>query len=270
MVKKVYVDGSILIKTSDFKYQGAGCLFDIPEGAETIEPNDVIDGTPFLVIDDEHPQSMFNEYYAKGGFTTLYSWSYYLNSNCQMAYDNYKDRKEEIEYLLDGINKLDPRQQELTYKLLLLNAVTIFDAFVCETIVSKITSSKECFDAFYKRFYDDQTKQMKRHFDKLNRGELEHEVLMKQLKESYANVKNINQLYKKVWGFDFNIFEDNNLKDWFDWRHRIVHRNGREKDGSYHQFCHDDVKNALLDIDAAVNHIMDILLHYNNDGYENT
>ena len=52
MAKKVYVDGSILIKTSDFKYEGAGALFDIPEDAETIEPNEVIDGVPFLVIDD--------------------------------------------------------------------------------------------------------------------------------------------------------------------------------------------------------------------------
>jgi len=119
MTKKVYVDGSILIKTSDFKYEGAGCLFDIPQGAETIGTNEIIDGEPFLVIDDERPQSMFNEYYAKGVFTTLYSWSYYLNSNCQKAYDNYIDRKDEIECLLEGVNKLEPRQQELTYKLLL-------------------------------------------------------------------------------------------------------------------------------------------------------
>lgn len=255
----IYVDGSILIKTSDFKYQGAECLFDIPEGAETIEPNDVIDGVPFLVIDDERPQSMFNEYYAKGGFTSLYGWSYYLNSNSQKAYDNYKDRKDEIEYLLEGINKLDPRQQELTYKLLLLNVVTLFDAFVCETIVSKITSSKECFDAFYERFYDDLTKQRKRHFDKLSRGELEREVVMSQLGKSYASVERVNQIYKNGWKITFDICEGYNLQDWFDWRHRIVHRNGREKDGSYHQFCLDDVRSALVDIDDAVKHIMNII-----------
>ena len=62
MAKKVYVNGSILIKTSDFKYEGAGALFGIPDGAETIETNDVIDGLPFLVIDDERPQSMFNDF----------------------------------------------------------------------------------------------------------------------------------------------------------------------------------------------------------------
>lgn len=54
-------------------------------------------------------------------------------------------------------------------------------------------------------------------------------------------------------------FSDNNLQDWFDWRHRIVHRNGREKDGTYHQFCLDDVKKALANIDAAINHFMTII-----------
>jgi hypothetical protein len=256
MAKKVYVNGSILIKTSDFKYEGAGALFGIPDGAETIETNDVIDGLPFLVIDDERPQSMFNEYYAKGVFTTLYSWSYYLNSNCQKAYDNFNERKSEIECLLEGSDKLSILQQELTYKLLLLNVVTLFDAFVCETIVSKITSSKECFDAFYEKFYDDLTDNKKRHFDKLGRGELEREVLMSQLMKSFANVERVNHIYKKVWDLDFDICEGYNLQDWFNWRHRIIHRNGREKDGTYHQFSHDDVKKALVGIDTAVNHIM--------------
>ena len=256
MAKKVYVNGSILIKTSDFKYEGAGALFDIPEGAETIEPNDMIDGMPFLIIDDKRPQSMFNEYYAKGGFTTLNCWSYYLNSNSQKAYDNYKDRKDEIECILEGVNKLNTRQQELTYKLLLLNVVTIFDAFVCETIVSRITSSIDCFDAFYERFYDELTDNKKRHFDKLSRGELEREILMGQLMKSFANVERVNQAYKKVWNLDFDICEGHDLQDWFDWRHRIVHRNGREKDGTFHQFCLDDVKKVLVDIDNAVNHIM--------------
>ena len=256
MAKKVYVNGSILIKTSDFKYEGAGALFDIPEGAETIEPNDMIDGMPFLIIDDKRPQSMFNEYYAKGGFTTLNCWSYYLNSNSQKAYDNYKDRKDEIECILEGVNKLNTRQQELTYKLLFLNVVTIFDAFVCETIVSRITSSIDCFDAFYERFYDELTDNKKRHFDKLSRGELEREILMGQLMKSFANVERVNQAYKKVWNLDFDICEGHDLQDWFDWRHRIVHRNGREKDGTFHQFCLDDVKKVLVDIDNAVNHIM--------------
>ena len=256
---KIYVDGTIVIKTSDFKYEGGGALFGIPEGAETIETNEEINGIPCLVIDDKRPLSMFNEYYATGGFSTLYCWSYYLNSNCHRAYENYQDNKKEIEKLLENVFTLNSHQQEFIYKLLLQNVVTIFDAFVCETVVSKITSSKECFDSFYEKFYKDLTNNNKTHFDKLNRGELEYEIVQNQLRKSYANIERVNDTYKKIWGFDFDICEGHDIQEWFDWRHRIVHRNGREKDGTHHQFCLADVKKALVDIDSAVQHIMTII-----------
>lgn len=256
MGKKVYVDGSILIKTTDFKYEGAGALFDIPEGAETHRPNEVIDGVPFLVIDDKRPQSMFNDYYAKGGFTSLYSWSYYLNSNYHIAYDNFINRKNEIECLLEGVNKMSPLQQELTYKLLLLNVVTLFDAFVCETIVSKITSSKECFDNYYAKFYDNLTHRKKQHFNKLDRGKLEQEVVNSILERSYANVDRINQIYSSVYGFEIGLCRDSDIDQLFQWRHRIVHRNGREKDGSFHQFVEKDVRKAITVISQVVEIIM--------------
>lgn len=256
MAKKVYVEGSILIKTSDFKYEGGGALFDIPKGAEIIEPNEVINGVPFLVIDDKRPQSMFNEYYATGDFSTLYCWSYYLNSNCQRAYENYIDRKDEIECLLEGTNILTPRQQELTYKLLLLNVVTLFDAFVCETIVSKIISSKECFDNYYTKFYEDLTKSKKQHFSKLGRGNLEQEVVSFILERSYANVDRVNQIYSSVYGFNIGLCRDSDIDLLFQWRHRIVHRNGREKDGSFHQFVEKDVRKAITVTTQVVETIM--------------
>lgn len=259
MAKKVYVDGSILIKTSDFKYEGAGALFDIPEGAETIEPNDVIDGAPFLIIDDKRPQSMFNEYYAKGGFTSLCCWSYYLNSNYQIAYDNYINRKNEIECLLEGVYNMAPLQQELTYKLLLLNVVTLFDAFMCETVLSKITSSKECFDNYYANFYNNLTKNKQQHFNKLDRGKLEQEVVSSILERSYANVDRVNQIYSSVYGFEIGLCKDSDIDLLFQWRHRIVHRNGREKDGTFHQFVEKDVRKAItittLVIETIMSHI---------------
>lgn len=50
MGKDVYVDGTIIIESMDFKYQGTGCLCAIPEGAEVIEPNDIKDGHRWLII----------------------------------------------------------------------------------------------------------------------------------------------------------------------------------------------------------------------------
>lgn len=256
MAKKVYVDGSILISTSDFKYEGAGALFDKPEDAEIIEHNCMIDGVPFLVIDDKRPQSIFNEYYAKGGFTAVYRCSYYLNSNYQKAYENYKNRKNEIECILEGISQLASLQQELIYKLLLLNTVTLFDAFVCETIVSKITSSEECFDNYYNKLYEESTTSKRRHFRKLDRGKLEQEVVRLILEGSYTNVDRVNRIYRSVYGFEMGLSRDCEIDLLFQWRHRIVHRNGREKDGSYHHFVEKDVRKAITVTTQVIETIM--------------
>ena len=263
MGKKIYVNGSIVIKTPDFKYEGAGALYNIPEGAETIETNDIVEGKPCLVIDDERPLSIFNEYYATGFFSTLFCWSYYLNSDYHKAYEYYLDRKVDIEDILDGISVLSSKQQETTIKLLVMNVVTLFDAFVCETIVSKITSTKESFDSFYTKFYNDLSNSNKIHFDNLSRGQLEQEIISHLLERtSYANVKTVNQVYKGVYGLDIEVCKGCNLQDWFTLRHRIVHRNARKKDGSLYVFTEETVKTALTDIDNAVKKIMQTLNSY--------
>lgn len=66
MAKKFYVDGGILVDTPYFKCRDAECGYkEQPEGTEVMPTNHEIDGNPCLLIDDDYPQSMFNEYYAK-------------------------------------------------------------------------------------------------------------------------------------------------------------------------------------------------------------
>ena len=74
MEKIIYVNGGIVINTPFFKCVDAGAFFDSPPvGAEIIEPNTVNNnGYRFLEINDEHPQSIFNAYYAKYEFTSYY------------------------------------------------------------------------------------------------------------------------------------------------------------------------------------------------------
>lgn len=256
MAKKVFVDGTIVIETSDFKYQGAGALCAIPSDANIIKANDIRDGIKCLVIDDKRPQSIFNEYYATGGFTTLCNWSYYLNSSIQQAYNNYIEHKKELEGVLDDIKALSATTKEILYKQLLLNVVTLFDTFVCETIMSKITSSEEHFDRFCTLFYKGLTNSKKKHFDMLNQGEKEQTVFRSILYSSYANVERVNTIYNDVYGIHLEISEDSDVNDWFIWRHRIVHRNGREKDGSTHVFLENDVRKALADITQIIETIM--------------
>ena len=61
MGKIRYVKGNILIKTTEFKYHADdGCLWDIPDGEEIIQPNRIVDGVPCYVIDDNNTISIFD------------------------------------------------------------------------------------------------------------------------------------------------------------------------------------------------------------------
>ena len=69
---KVYVNGGILIKTRYFACKGLTCLTEIiPNGTRVINPTTKCDGSPCLIIDDKHPQSLFNDYYAKTFVSSL-------------------------------------------------------------------------------------------------------------------------------------------------------------------------------------------------------
>ena len=74
---------------------------------------------------------------------------------------------------------------------------------------------------------------------------MEQEVVSTVLERSYANVDRVNQIYSSVYGFEIGLSRDSDLDLLFQWRHRIVHRNGREKDGSFHQFVEIDVRKAI-------------------------
>lgn len=80
MGKRIYVNGGILITTPFFAYKNAGASYDLPpENSEIIEPNTITEtGEPYLEISNEHPQSIFNEYYAKTFFTTQHTFAYFL------------------------------------------------------------------------------------------------------------------------------------------------------------------------------------------------
>ena len=70
-MSKIYVKGNILYESSYYKYEGAGCCFnECPVDATEIPCNGIVENKPSLIINDSHPISIFNEYYASGGFSS--------------------------------------------------------------------------------------------------------------------------------------------------------------------------------------------------------
>ena len=98
MGKRIYVNGGILITTPFFAYKNAGASYDLPpENSEIIEPNTITEtGEPYLEISNEHPQSIFNEYYAKTFFTTQHTFAYFFAKDFIGSYNDFKQRIDEI------------------------------------------------------------------------------------------------------------------------------------------------------------------------------
>ena len=105
MGKVYYVNGNILIRTRDFKYHVEdGCLYQIPDNANVLEPNEIVDGVPCFVIDDKNSISIFDTFRASGGFSSVTSGSYYYNSSYQEVYENYISQRKELADFIDIIS----------------------------------------------------------------------------------------------------------------------------------------------------------------------
>ena len=85
---------------------------------------------------------------------------------------------------------------------------------------------------------------------------MEQEVVSFILECSYTNVDRVNEIFHCVYGFDIGLRRDSEIDILFQWRHRIVHRNGREKDGSFHQFVEKDVRKAIFVTTQVIETIM--------------
>ena len=146
MGKVNYVNGTILIRTRDFKYHvDDKCLCQIPDGANVLEPNDLVEGTPCFVIDDINTFSIFDTFNASGGYTSLISGSYYFNSSPQEVYNNYLFQKSELVNFINSINDDCKVNKSYAYKLIFMNIMTLLDSFICELYISKLTSNENLF-----------------------------------------------------------------------------------------------------------------------------
>lgn len=150
MGKRIYVNGGILITTPFFAYKNAGASYDLPpENSEIIEPNTITEtGEPYLEISNEHPQSIFNEYYAKTFFTTQHTFAYFFAKDFIGSYNDFKQRIDEIQSVIN-IKGLDEQKQNIINKLSYINIITSLDTFICDIILTKIIQDEESFNNFF-------------------------------------------------------------------------------------------------------------------------
>lgn len=259
MGKVYYVNGNILIRTREFKYHVEdGCLYQIPDNANVLEPNEIVDGSPCFVIDEKNSISIFDTFKASGGYTSLCSGSYYFNSSNQEVYENYLSQRNELLSFINTIGDDSKENKQFAYKLIFMNIMTLLDSFVCELYISGITSDEDLFREEISSFITNKSK-YEEYMEEDGPNE-ERAFIHYKRDQSYINYKKINKIIKKISCCSEDmISKDSAINNWITLRHDVVHNNAREEDGEFHCFTKEEILNALDCVDSLIGAIMDIV-----------
>lgn len=224
---KVYVNGGILIKTRYFACKGLTCPADyIPEEARIINPNTKFEGSPCLIIDDKHPQSLFNDYYAKTFVSSLYVGAEFLRMSNEECFTEFNASLHEIEDIANNIDD-NFKHYKSIMKLLYINVVTCLDSLVRSLILCTISRDKELFLKYYDTMISKSDKAvLSKHLINDDRGKWEKEILVKIDGVSYCNVEIIKKSFEAM-GLDKPIDNNGVIGRHFENRHILVHQNGK-------------------------------------------
>lgn len=256
MGKTIYVNGNIVVTTKFFVPKEMGCGYQTPlEGAEFVEATTNSEGVRCMLIDDEHPQSLFNEYYAKEGITADSVASSYLSASIVEIINIYKERVGEACEVIKKVVDWDDRLRCVVYKMAFVNLLTALDAFICYVLLTRCTRDEGFFDALMKSLAPKSKK------DKWHRlkaegkvGEWEQDAIKYILSTSFLDTDKIDKAVKKV-GLVKLEYDRQELELFFTLRHVIVHRNGRRRDDSDTVVTYDllkDLLNACYNLVGAV------------------
>lgn len=261
--KKIYVNGGVVIYTPFFCYENAGAGYkEPPTGAEIMECDDEVDGCPCIKITAEKAPSIFNEYYAKTFFSTLYQCCDFMHKSFQQDYDDYLKRIYDIENFLTILDKLPEEQVEKFLRLLYGNVITAFDSFMSDIVLTKITHDKDSFEKYVQNtpIKKQLKEQLQRKWSENTCDNVEQTIIDWALMTSYCNVKRINEICNAI--FDNVVIEDKNgkMQEYFINRHIIFHRDGKRKDGKYIVNSAKDVTELITEVNAFVKQIMDKII----------
>ena len=274
MGKRIYVNGGILVNTRYFAFSaGAGCLFpEQPEGSILLEPKDEVEGSKCLIIDDDHPQSIFNTYYAKTFLTSLYSGAEYYRNNYRDCFDETEGELREVVKILSSIKAVEQESRDSLMKFLYINVVTILDSFICSIILSTIVREEKLFLDYYQKMISNKDKiNLEKYLLDENRGQWdkmpgkktkitvdvngpEKDIIDIILRTSFENMEKIKDAFGAI-GLKKPQDNDGVMSKHFKIRGVLVHRNGKMKDGERMIVTEEMVRELLEDTESFIDRI---------------
>ena len=226
---------------------------------EVIEPTTYVEGQKCLIIDDEHPLSMFNEYYARTFFTALYQGADYLNKSYEDCYNEFILCLNDVRSIRTITIRQDNGVEVALMKMLYVNVITILDAFICSVILSTIVRNEEVFVNYYNQMISNNVKiSLEKYLIKEERGLWEQGIVKEIMQTSYSNIKTIKDAFKAM-GMAKPQDPNDIISRHFHNRHLLVHRNGKMKDGHILMVNAEMIDSLLVDVEGFVNQIMRII-----------
>lgn len=245
MADKVYVEGGILVNTPYLKYKNAGAFFfDAPADAIVIPTNVEDENGRYLLIDEEHPQSIFDEYYAQTWFSAYTTGTPIFYMTIDDAYDQFNKSISEYKQLLSE-RLSDEGNAQTLFILVHTGILASLDTFVLDCILSKVLNDEDSFKIFAAKILKDKTVYSER-----NREERilwEHDTIDEILKKSYSNISTIKNVFKLLYKVSLTD-KDGYVKEHILVRHLIAHRNGRKKDGGKINISRTEIRQIMTNV----------------------
>lgn len=241
MGKIVFVKGSILVRTKYFAPKEIGVGYpEPPEGTSVvIEPLDEVDGIKYLVIDDKHPQSLFNEYYSMGDNVSEDIETSYLSASYLDSIFEYRKRIGEICVVVKKVSDWNLSERRLVYKMSYINVLTALDAFICYVLLKRSLEDENLFrEMMFKLAPTNKTEKWKALIDADRDGEWEQDAIRYVQETSFLNVERIDKAFKEL-KFDRIEYSRKQMNRYFRTRHLLVHRSGRQRDDTDVEISYD-------------------------------
>lgn len=194
------------------------------------------DGYGEIDIEDETYVSVEEEFEGED-----YDYSFAVNENLAQT----KEALEEVDIL-------KPDNKAIILRVLYANAISCMEGYLYSKLASWVLSSDEKKRLFVERFYDFQ--QMKIPLsDCFKAVETIETRIQTGLKDViWHNLDRVSKIYKSV-GVDIGETED--LLKCVDIRHDIVHRNGKDKEGTLHAITKQDVEDIIVKVSNFIDNI---------------
>ena len=233
MGKRIYVNGNIIVKTQFFMPREMWCGYpDPPGGAIVVEPMDVVDGIPCLLIDDKHPQSLFNEYFARGDVAFGQMATSYLSASYLDSIHEYRKRVEEVCAVVKKVAGWENPERALVYRMAYVNVMTALDAFICYVLLKRSIQDEALFNKLMNELAPGgKIEKWQNYIDDGNVGKWEQEAIELVLRTPFLDTERIDEAFAAV-KFMRLEYDRKEMKHYYRIRHLLVHRSGRQKDDS--------------------------------------